>query len=171
MTHMLLNLNMSVAMNGLRTLIFFLAVKDLALDPNRRKQVVMWCTESRERLVLCGERDPRNCIHLSAYFSKCFSGSMYQQFSATAPPDYGQTSLMGSLSAGPSTVAPHITTTTTLQQKPPPLVATGDWAHELVQLAKTAELKWVLTSRPVSDGCPCSRSRTLSRGLIAFTLL
>lgn len=42
MTHMLLNLNMSVAMNGLRTLIFFLAVKDLALDPNRRKQVGLW---------------------------------------------------------------------------------------------------------------------------------
>ncbi|KAF8559855.1 hypothetical protein OG21DRAFT_1390418, partial [Imleria badia] len=43
---------------------------------------------------------------------------------------------------GPSTVAPHATTTTpTSHQKPPPLVATGDWAHELVQLAKTAELK------------------------------
>ncbi|KAG8217782.1 hypothetical protein J3R82DRAFT_5943 [Butyriboletus roseoflavus] len=67
---------------------------------------------------------------------------MYQQFSATAPPDYGHNSLMGSLSAGPSTVAPHATTTTPpSQQKPPPLVATGDWAHELVQLARTAELK------------------------------
>lgn len=48
---------------------------------------------------------------------------------------------MGSLSTGPSTVAPHATTTT--HQKAPPLVATGDWAHELVQLAKTAELKYV----------------------------
>ena len=67
---------------------------------------------------------------------------MYQQFSATAPPDYEHNPLMGSLSAGPSTVAPHATTTTpTSHQKPPPLVATGDWAHELVQLAKTAELK------------------------------
>ncbi|KAF8136663.1 hypothetical protein EV363DRAFT_1320164 [Boletus edulis] len=67
---------------------------------------------------------------------------MYQQFSATAPPDYEHNTLMGSLSAGPSTVAPHATTTTPiLHQKPPPLVATGDWAHELVQLAKTAELK------------------------------
>ncbi|KAH0827114.1 hypothetical protein J3R83DRAFT_4802 [Lanmaoa asiatica] len=67
---------------------------------------------------------------------------MYQQFSATAPPDYGHGSLMGSLSAGPSTVAPHATTTTpSSHQKPPPLVATGDWAQELVQLARTAELK------------------------------
>ncbi|KAN0077021.1 hypothetical protein V8E55_010876 [Tylopilus felleus] len=64
---------------------------------------------------------------------------MYQQFSATGPPDYEHNSLMGSLSTGPSTVAPHATTTT--HQKAPPLVATGDWAHELVQLAKTAELK------------------------------
>ncbi|KAI9571264.1 hypothetical protein HD554DRAFT_156052 [Boletus coccyginus] len=67
---------------------------------------------------------------------------MYQQFSATAPPDYEHNSLMGGPSAGPSTVAPHATTTTpTPHQKPPPLVATGDWAHELVHLAKTAELK------------------------------
>jgi len=71
---------------------------------------------------------------------------MYQQFSATAPPDYGQTAIMGSLTAGPGiTVAPHATTTITTtpasHQKPPPLVATGDWANELVQLAKTAELK------------------------------
>ncbi|KAF9246242.1 hypothetical protein BU15DRAFT_85022 [Melanogaster broomeanus] len=75
---------------------------------------------------------------------------MYQQFSATASPDYGQTAIMGSLTAGPSTVAPHATTTTpttttttpsATHQKPPPLVATGDWANELVQLAKTAELK------------------------------
>lgn len=84
------------------------------------------------------QRDPWNFILRSAYFTV----SMYQQFSATAPPDYEHNSLMGSLSAGPSTVAPHATTTTpTSHQKPPPLVATGDWAHELVQLAKTAELK------------------------------
>ncbi|KAG9318748.1 hypothetical protein JVU11DRAFT_847 [Chiua virens] len=69
---------------------------------------------------------------------------MYQQFSASAPPDYDHNSVMGSLSAGPgpSTVAPQATTTASpSHQKPPPLVATGDWAHELVQLAKTAELK------------------------------
>lgn len=77
---------------------------------------------------------------------------MYQQFSATAPPDYGQTPLMGSLSAGPSTVAPQATTTAPSHQKPPPLVATGDWAHELVQLARTAELKYV--HREISSSAP-----------------
>jgi len=90
--------------------------------------------------------------------------SMYQQFSASTPTDYGQTIINASI-AGPSTVAPHATTTTTAttqptavtigvapgsntgtntashHQKPQPLVATGDWANELVQLAKTAELK------------------------------
>ncbi|KAH7889489.1 hypothetical protein F5I97DRAFT_1844654 [Phlebopus sp. FC_14] len=68
---------------------------------------------------------------------------MFQQFSASAPPDYGQTAIMGSL-AGPSTVSPHPTATNPSapqHQKPQPLVATGDWANELVQLAKTAELK------------------------------
>ncbi|KAG6376407.1 hypothetical protein JVT61DRAFT_2392 [Boletus reticuloceps] len=90
-------------------------------------------------------RDPWNLILHSTYFTE----SMYQQFSATAPPDYEHNTLMGSLSAGPSTVAPHATTTTPiLHQKPPPLVATGDWAHELVQLAKTAELKYVRSNPP-----------------------
>lgn len=85
-----------------------------------------------------GTETPGTFILRSAYFTV----SMYQQFSATAPPDYEHNSLMGSLSAGPSTVSPHATTTTpTSHQRPPPLVATGDWAHELVQLAKTAELK------------------------------
>ncbi|KIM62043.1 hypothetical protein SCLCIDRAFT_1215380 [Scleroderma citrinum Foug A] len=92
---------------------------------------------------------------------------MYQQFSASTPADYGQT-IINAPVAGPSTVAPHATTTTTTtagttattqptavtaagsntgtntashHQKPQPLVATGDWANELVQLAKTAELK------------------------------
>ncbi|KAL4077188.1 hypothetical protein V8B97DRAFT_1401939 [Scleroderma yunnanense] len=84
---------------------------------------------------------------------------MYQQFSASTSTDYSQTIISAPV-AGPSTVAPHATTTTpsTTQpttvtaasstgttashhQKPQPLVATGDWANELVQLAKTAELK------------------------------
>ncbi|KAG6329250.1 hypothetical protein ID866_9840 [Astraeus odoratus] len=92
---------------------------------------------------------------------------MYQQFSASPTTDYGQ-SMMNAPVAGPSTVAPHATTTTQpaavpavptvsnaavtntgstappnshQHQKPQPLVATGDWANELVQLAKTAELK------------------------------
>jgi hypothetical protein len=50
--------------------------------------------------------------------------------------------------AGPSTIAPHATTTTPptvapslVPLKSQPLVATGDWTTELVQLAKTAELK------------------------------
>ncbi|KAI6045630.1 hypothetical protein EDC04DRAFT_2877049 [Pisolithus marmoratus] len=92
---------------------------------------------------------------------------MYQQFAASTSTDYGQT-IIGAPVAGPSTVAPHATTTTqptpstTMpatnsagvagnacttapctphHQKPQPLVATGDWANELVNLAKTAELK------------------------------
>ncbi|KAI6028592.1 hypothetical protein F5J12DRAFT_806379 [Pisolithus orientalis] len=91
---------------------------------------------------------------------------MYQQFAASTSTDYGQT-IIGAPVAGPSTVAPHATTTTQsttstamaatnpagvagnagttalspLHQKPQPLVATGDWASELVHLAKTAELK------------------------------
>lgn len=50
---------------------------------------------------------------------------------------------MSAPAAGPSTVAPHATTTAPLPvtPKPQPLVATGNWTTELVQLAKTAELK------------------------------
>jgi hypothetical protein len=50
---------------------------------------------------------------------------------------------MSAPAAGPSTVAPHATTTAPqpVTPKPQPLVATGNWTTELVQLAKTAELK------------------------------
>ncbi|OJA17050.1 hypothetical protein AZE42_03562 [Rhizopogon vesiculosus] len=69
---------------------------------------------------------------------------MYQQFSVASSSDYGQMILPAS-AAGPSTIAPHATTTTSAATaaapKSQPLVATGDWTTELVQLAKTAELK------------------------------
>jgi hypothetical protein len=74
---------------------------------------------------------------------------MYQQFSVASSGDYGQMILPPS-AAGPSTIAPHATTTTAAAAttapspalpKSQPLVATGDWTTELVQLAKTAELK------------------------------
>lgn len=124
---MLLNLNMSVAMNGLRMLI---------LKVNGVHGVLS--------LLKGYARIPLEPYSQTDYFPIIFAVSMYQQFSATAPPDYGHTPLMGSLSAGPSTVAPQATTTAPpSHQKPPPLVATGDWAHELVQLARTAELKYV----------------------------
>jgi uncharacterized protein YjcR len=67
---------------------------------------------------------------------------MYQQFPAASSNDYGQM-IMSAPAAGPSTVAPHATTTAPqpVTPKPQPLVATGNWTTELVQLAKTAELK------------------------------
>lgn len=87
--------------------------------------------------------DPR-ALHLQ--LSGFLSFAMYQQFSVATSSDYGQM-IMPASAAGPSTIAPHATTTTAAiapspaQQKPQPLVATGDWTTELVQLAKTAELK------------------------------
>lgn len=79
--------------------------------------------------------------------------AMYQQFSAGSSNDYGQM-IMSAAAAGPSTVAPHATTTAPQPQpvtpKPQPLVATGNWTTELVQLAKTAELKWVARARASS---------------------
>ena len=124
------------------------AMKHLSILTRTNRPWLLQCTESC--ITLMEGRDPWNLILCSAYFPNFFSGAMYQQFSA-APPDYGHEPLMGSLSAGPSTVSPQATTTTpSSHQKPPPLVATGDWAQELVQLARTAELKYVYRdpSRP-----------------------
>lgn len=55
----------------------------------------------------------------------------------------GPSSLNMGGAAGTGAIAPLDTTTQPAQANASPLVATGDWTKDLVQLAKTAELKCV----------------------------
>ena len=120
--------------------------------------VVLRATRYRGYFSACSIWGPQTPGPSELHFPVTQIIRMYQQFSTSTPTDYGQTIINGPV-AGPSTVAPHATTTTattTTQPtavsavvtsgsntgtKPQPLVATGDWANDLVQLAKTAELK------------------------------
>jgi hypothetical protein len=172
---MLLNLNRSFTLKGLRMLIVMLENRNASCSTaftllrSRHTPTSPIVTKNRGRMCQqlrfltitntlavhgvpghctpnhtnTSSEDPR-ALHLQ--LSGFLSFAMYQQFSVATSGDYGQM-IMPASAAGPSTIAPHATTTTAAiapspaQQKPQPLVATGDWTTELVQLAKTAELK------------------------------